>query len=275
MAGVIERKSEARSPGKAKGTSLRAGIHWSFHALIGFGIFLGLMVGAYVAVESSLFHLKRVQVIPLTEGYPLTAEQVLDLAKVPLGKVSLFSLDLKSVELKLLKNPWVKGVVISKQFPSTLVLKVIERKPVSILNEVSGRIYYVEDQGETFEDKGTPYSKTLPIISGFRASDDQALKRMNEFIANWFGSGVFQELKLSSVSFDLDTGLKALVSFPLKNKQVMRAVLELGQNIDEATLIPKERFKLILSYLYEHSTPASKIWLGDGKKIVVKVSRGS
>ena len=40
------------------------------------------------------------------------------------------------------------------------------------------------------------------------------------------------DLKLSSVSFDLKTGLRAVVIYPLKNKQNMRAVLELGQNIE-------------------------------------------
>ena len=115
----------------------------------------------------------------------------------------------------------------------------------------------------------------MPIISGFAANDLENLKKINHLIEVWFFQGNIPNLKLSSVSYDYKNGLRAMVIFPLKNKQSMRAVLELGQNIEEASAIPRARFKKILDYLYMRSTPASKIWLGDGKKIVVKVARGS
>ncbi len=113
------------------------------------------------------------------------------------------------------------------------------------------------------------------MISGFSANDTPNLKRVIQFMENWFEGAEVENLKLSSISFDSKNGLRAMVVLPLKNKQNMRAMLELGQTLDEAAAIPQARFKKILEYLHDRSIPASKIWLGNGKKIVVKVSRGS
>lgn len=245
------------------------------HAYLTLLVVIGFSALGYFAIDSSLFRLNQVNVESLSEHYPISIEQVLDTAKVPLGKFSLFSINLKPIEDRLTKNPWVKGVIISKQFPNTLVLKIVERNPVSLLNEVNGRVLYIEDDGATFEDRAMVYSKELPMISGFSANDAEKLKRINQFLDSWFGNTGMEKLKVSSISFDPKNGLKAMIVFPLKNNQSMRAVLELGQNIEEASVIPQDRFKKILSYLHDKSIPASKIWLGDGKKIVVKVARGS
>ena len=245
------------------------------HGVVILAVLLGFSAVIFLAMDSSLFKMKQINVEPLSEGYPVSVERVLDLADVPMGRLNLFAMNLKPIETRLMKNPWVKGVVLSKQLPNTLVLKVIERKPISLLNELNGSVLYIEEDGATFEDRSMVYGKELPMISGFAANDPENLKKINHFIQAWFMQGSIPNLKVSSVSYDYKNGLRAMVIFPLKNKQNMRAMLELGQNIEEAEQIPQAKFKKVLDYLFEKSTPASKIWLGDGKKIVVKVSRGS
>jgi hypothetical protein len=146
---------------------------------------------------------------------------------------------------------------------------------VALLTEEKGRVLYLEDDGSSFEDQSMVYPKDLPIITGFLSTDLYHLKQVNDFISGFFLSGKIPSLKLSSVSFDEKLGLKAIVLYPLKNKQQMRAILELGLNIEEASAIPQDRLKKVLEYLAGRSMMVSKIWLGDGKKIVVKVSRGS
>ncbi len=246
-------------------------LHW----LAGFGIFAILCVGIYQASHSSLFYLKSVIVEPLSTDYPITKEQVLELAHVSTGRISLFDLHLEPIEARLVKNPWVKGVVLSKQFPSTLSLRVVERVPVALLTEGDGRILYLDQDGSTFEDKAMVYPVDLPIFTGFPAQNIETLKRLNAFVQRWFSSEELPGVKLSSLSYDEKLGLKAIITYTMRNQKQMRSVLELGLNIEEAEQIPGSHLKRILSYLGERSMPASKIWLGDGKKIVVKVSRGS
>ncbi len=203
-------------------------VHWA----VGILVLGGIAFGVKQATHSSLFHLKSVMVQPISPNYPLSQENVLDLAKVSIGNQSLFDVQLGPIESRLLKHPWVKGVVVGKQFPNTLSLKVIERSPVALLNEASGRVLYLEADGTTFEDKAMVYPEELPIMSGFQAQNVDFLKKLNQFIQVWFAHHKLPGLKLSSVSYDNKLGLRAMIIYPMKNKKQMRTVLELGLNLE-------------------------------------------
>ena len=251
--------------------SVKNALHW----LAGLSVLAVLSFGIREAIHSSLFLLKVATVEPLSLDYPVDAQKVLDIAHVPIGHAPLFDLNLVPIETRLMRNPWIKGVIVGKQFPSTLSLKIIERIPVALLTEHNGRVLYLEQDGTTFEDQGMVYPKDLPILIGFSAEKIDVLRKLNSFIEFWFSAEKLPGLKLSSIHYDEKLGLRAVVTYPMKNKKQMRSVLELGLNIEEAALIPGAHLQKVLKYLSERSMPASKIWLGDGKKIVVKVSRGS
>jgi len=245
--------------------------YWAFAILV----LAGIGFGVKQATRSSLFILKSVVVEPLSSNYPLSREQVLDMAKAPVGLKSLFDLNLKPIESRLLDHPWVKGVIVGKQFPGTLSLRVVEREPVALMNEPNGRVVYLESDGGTFEDRALVYPVELPMITGFLSQDVETLKKVNDFIRAWFGSGIVPGLKLSTLSYDERLGLRAMVSYPMNNQKQMRTILELGMNLEDAAQLPMEHLRKVLTYIGSRSQPASKIWLGDGKKIVVKFSRGS
>jgi hypothetical protein len=244
------------------------------HTVTALFVLLVIAAGIYFAIHSSLFFIKSVQIEPLSTDYPLSVEHVMDLADIELGKESLFFMDLKPVELRLMQHPWVRGVVLSKQFPNALVIKIVERKPISLLNELNGRVLYIEEDGITFEDRSMVYTKDLPILSGFSSRDPERLKEVGRFIDSWFLKSTIPDLKLSSISYDQKNGLRAMVTYPVTSQSLMRPVLELGLNIAEASTIPQVRLKSVLQYLRNKTMSASRIWLGDGKKIVVKISRG-
>ncbi len=247
----------------------------ALHFVAAFLVLAAFVFGVVQAVHSSLFNLNDIVVQPLSEAYPITEAQILALARVPMTRVNLFDLNLEPITARLIKHPWIKGVVLGKQFPHSLSIKVIERVPVALLTEEKGKVLYLEGDGASFEDQAMTYVKDLPIIEGFMANDIVHLKQVNAFIAAWFDAGKIPGLRLSSVSYNDKLGLRAVVLYPMKNNQQMRSVLELGLNIEEATQIPQGRLHQVLKYLAERSMQASKIWLGDGKKIVVKISRGS
>jgi hypothetical protein len=245
------------------------------HWLVGILVLGTIGFGVKQSARSSLFTLKSVVVEPLSPHYPLSRETVLELAQVPIGSQSLFDVRLNPIESRLVKHPWVKGVIVGKQFPNTLSLKIVERVPVALLAEASGRVLYLESDGTTFEDSSMVYSGELPVLSGFSAKNIEMLQKLNGFMHSWFGEENLPGLKLSSVDYDSKLGLRAMIIYPMKNQRPMRTVLELGLNLEEANAIPVGRLKKVLDYISSRSQPASKIWLGDGKKIVVKFSRGS
>lgn len=195
--------------------------------------------------------------------------------QLPRGKTSLVDLDLKPVEKRLVRHPWVKGVVLSKQFPNTLQVQVIERTPIALIAGQQGQMVYIEKDGTQFEEKGTSYGKELPLLTGVMTSDTEGVKQMIDFVQTWFDREQIPGVRLSSLSLDPQLGLRAVIVFPLAKNGLMRSILELGLNLDEARAVSPEGLRLVLQYLSERSKPASRIWLGDGKKIVVKMARGS
>ena len=268
--------------------SSKNALHFVFSALV---LAMVLTVG-FLAVHSSLFALKTIKVAPLSEGYPLSIEEVESLLQLPKGQVNLFELDLKPVEGRLVKHPWVKGVVLSKQFPNHLSVQILERKPIALVNtgggsgstatvdKTSARIFYLESDGTLFDEKSIRFARELPILSGVRPDDSQGLQQMSEFVRDWFDPEAIPGLKLSSLSLDSKLGLRAVISYPMEqnkssNNRSMRLILEMGLNIPEVKTVSSEGLRSVLQYLAQRSKAASRIWLGDGKKIVVKMSRGS
>ena len=241
-------------------------LHW----IAGILVLGGISYGVREAMRSSLFTLKNVVVEPISSNYPLSRETVLKLARIPVGGRTLVDVNLQPIEERLVKHPWIKGVIVGKQFPSTLSLKIVERTPVALLNEAGGRVLYLESDGTVFEDQAMVYPEELPILSGFPANNVDLLKRLNGFIQTWFSKEALPGLRLSSVSYDEKLGLRAMISYPMKNLKSMRTVLEMGLNLEEASQIPVGHLKRVLDTVAEKSQPASKIWLGDGKKIIVK-----
>ena len=247
----------------------------ALHVLAAVLVMIALAVGMESAMHSSLFKLKNISIEAMSDGYPLSREQVIEMAKVSLGKQNLFDLNLKPIETRLLKSPWVKGVVIGKEFPDTVSLKIVERAPIALVNGSKGKVVYLESDGTLFEDQSIIYSKDLPILQGFPIQDRETMLKVRELLFNWFQESHFPGVRISSLSFDEKLGLKAVIAYPLKNGQLMRPVIELGLNLDEALTTAQAPFKKVLEYLSSKSLSASKIWLGDGKKIVVKLARRS
>ena len=250
------------------------------HIMVAVSVMVACLLGIHRALHSSLFSLDAVAVEPLSKNYPLSADQVLKIARVEIQSgnnsgINLVGLDLKPIEARLIRHPWIKGVVLEKRFPGSLLIRVIERNPAVMVEGKGGKMVYLESDGALFEDSSLSFSKELPIVSGISFQDEALLHRTVEFITKWFDPEKAPGLKLSALNYDEKLGLRAVVSYPLKNKSQMRTLLEMGINMDEVEQVEQGRLMMVLHYLSEKSMPASKIWLGDGKKIVVKVARGS
>src|SRR6187551_3065464 len=75
--------------------------------------------GVRSASQSPLF---LVQVVEVTESAPVieppvSVQSIIDLAAVPVGKVSLFDLDLAAIEQRILSHSWIRSVRLVKSFP--------------------------------------------------------------------------------------------------------------------------------------------------------------
>lgn len=108
--------------------------------LLRFLIVIALGVGIYYCGSSDIFDISRVKV--LGNDY-YTVEQIKDKANVKIGE-NIFRFRKSGVKKRLLRDPYVKNVVIKRRLPSTIVIDVEERKEQAAL--YNGKEYVIIDE---------------------------------------------------------------------------------------------------------------------------------
>lgn len=96
----------------------------------------------------------------------------LDITKLLGVKVgdNIFAVDSAQLEQKLLLDPWIQQVKVSRTLPSTLRIELTEREAGAIAN-IGDRLYLVTKTGEPFKEleDGDPYD--LMVVTGLAADD--------------------------------------------------------------------------------------------------------
>lgn len=94
-------------------------------------------------------------------------QQLLD----PINKLLIHELKLNDVRLLLESNPFVKAVRVSRQYPNTLRVEIVERNPLAILNMEP--ILLIDDEAVILPDYNN-YSQVaqIPILSGFNPAQE-------------------------------------------------------------------------------------------------------
>ncbi|MGP1569547.1 MAG: cell division protein FtsQ/DivIB [Eubacteriales bacterium] len=108
--------------------------------LLRFVVFIICCAGMYYFLSSDIFDISRVKV--LGNNY-YTVEQIKDKANVKIGK-NIFAFRKGKLKSKLLKDSYLKNVVIKRKLPSTIVIKVEERKEQAALYD--GKRYIIIDE---------------------------------------------------------------------------------------------------------------------------------
>lgn len=122
-----------------------------------------LVVAGYIFLQSSVFAIKEVKITGLET---LQDSEIRKMAGINLG-VNTFKLNLNVVKSRVGIQPMVKAVTVKRSLPDTIVVSIIERKPVALV-PLNGE-FMALDQDGYFLYKVSDYSKTnLPIITGLR-----------------------------------------------------------------------------------------------------------
>jgi cell division septal protein FtsQ len=77
------------------------------------------------------------------------------------------------------KHPWVRRVLVRREFPRRVVIEIEERAPRAIV--AMGKLYYVDSDGVVFKEVGAGESVQFPLLTGLRADElgsrDPAIRR--------------------------------------------------------------------------------------------------
>ena len=132
--------------------------------MLRFLLFLSLCVGLYFFLTSDFFDVKKLTV---EKNHYFTAEQLIDLAKAKTGG-NLFSQPVGEMEERMLKDPYVKSVSVSRKLPNELMITVTEREEYAAVPY--GKKYLVIDKEGMIlrEAESLP---PLPLLSGLTLSN--------------------------------------------------------------------------------------------------------
>ena len=131
---------------------------------------LAVVVGVSLAVAWSAHHYAltsprfAIHTVDLVGAKRTTLDGIKTDSGVSVGQ-NIFALDTESAERKLLENPWVAEVKMTRRLPSTLRIELSEREAAAVV-ALGERLYLVTPEGVPFKEisAGDPYD--MPLISG-------------------------------------------------------------------------------------------------------------
>jgi len=168
MPGAVQAKVHARgSEPEMAGARGVVALLWSA-AKLASG--LAVVVGVSLAVAWSAHHYAltsprfAIHTVDLVGAKRSTLDQIKADSGVSVGQ-NIFALDTESAERKLLENPWIAEVKMTRRLPSTLRIELSEREAAAVV-ALGERLYLVTPEGVPFKEisAGDPYD--MPLISG-------------------------------------------------------------------------------------------------------------
>jgi len=141
--------------------------------------------------------------------------EVRHLASIPQGS-ELWQVDLEQVVRGVLGHPWVAEVEVSRRWPDTIVIRIVEHRPVLLLQQDG--LYYVEASGEVFK-RARGSDLDYPVLTGLAEGlaarhPDLARRVLRDALAllqTVEASGEFTRADLSEIRFDEHEGFSLVL----------------------------------------------------------------
>jgi len=131
---------------------------------------LAVVVGVSLAVAWSAHHYAltsprfAIHTVDLVGAKRTTLDQIKTTSGIAVG-LNIFALDTDVAERKLLENPWISEVKVTRRLPSILRVELSEREAAAVV-ALGERLYLVTPEGVPFKEvqAGDPFD--MPLISG-------------------------------------------------------------------------------------------------------------
>lgn len=134
-----------------------------------------LAVARRFVVENPYFSVREIQV---RGGDKVGGHEIVAMAGLRHG-MNIWKIDPVAIEKKINKHPWVRRVLVRREFPRRVLVEIEERTPKAIV--AAGKLYYVDGDGVLFKEVGEKEDVNFPILTGLRREDlatpDPAIRR--------------------------------------------------------------------------------------------------
>lgn len=182
-------------------------------------ILVGVIGGATALYRSQLFEIRTVDVIGAER---LTVDAIRSRAAVPQG-ATLLRFPSGEIKQRLLDYAWIADAQVTRDFPNTLRIRVVERKPIAVVD--TGETFWVVDSsGMVLGEQSLEETTTLPTIRDIPGLDLKAGR--------------------ASTSEVLRNALDVLSGISAELRQKVRAVS--APSIDETMLLTTDNIEVVI-----------------------------
>jgi len=132
-----------------------------------------LVAGAIALYRSDLFAVEQIDVAGATR---LTQEQVRALAAIQ-PDATLLRLPAREIEQRLERSAWVASAEVSRDYPDTVRIRVVERTPAALVDAGGSTLWEIDSSGVWLAPRSADATSSLVLIRDVPGLDPVAGRR--------------------------------------------------------------------------------------------------
>ena len=158
----------------------------------------------------SKFNLKKIKI----ENNFLLKESDIKNLLIPFYDKNLIFLKNIEIQQALMQNSFIESFKIKKKYPSTLKIKIFEKKPIAVLFDKKNK-FYLSEKIDLIQFKDIPNYQNLPYIYGNK--DDFKIFYNNLKKTNFPLDTIKKYILHETNRWDLETKNNKIIKLPSKN----------------------------------------------------------
>ena len=199
---AAQRPARRESGGEALVARLRAILGYLpafLKIVLAIGVGILVFAGYRAAASASFFQVRKVEVRGTSR---VSADDVQTLVRKEVEKTGVWKADLKGMNARLEKLPWIKTAVVSRVLPDGIRVRIIERSPRAVVRTASGRFRWVDEDAVLLGEM-LPTDQIPPFFlrglneddpEGARAENKARVAKFMELQGAWEVAGVAERV---------------------------------------------------------------------------------
>jgi cell division septal protein FtsQ len=181
------------------------------------------------------------------------------------GKKKIWEIQLREVKAMILKDEWVKDVLISRSLPNSVKVRIVPKTTALVLVGPKGELWPVTEEGTRLATLPADALPDVPLLRGDVFMKNEAKrKEAIEFALSLPENGTINQRNVSEIFWDKEDGYSLMLMQPkvevkLGNDGLSTKVLRVGQ---------------VMNYMNAHQLKGRVIDASFSKKVLVRLRKG-
>lgn len=161
------------------------------------------VAAAYITLHLGMF---TVQEIDISGTAKIQDKEILKRSGLRQGESSIFFFE-ETVEGNILKNPWIKSVSVTKEFPKKVNIQITEEDSYCLLMDQDGNLFYINKEGKQLGPANFDQGLDFPVLIGEGINDPDLIKEAIQILELSSESKVLNWSKISEIHLDTIYGI--------------------------------------------------------------------